>query len=305
MLISHHIVGSVKFPARYGGDLKIFISGASGFLGKHLVGKLLQKSEYEITCLSRVEMSHNNKIDWIRGDLNDNGFLDTVDLSKYDKLFHLAWEGLPDRSEVISRKNFNLSANFIKKFAKYDKLEVNVIGSGLEYGDLKGVVTDTDHPTGGNEFARAKISLHEYVQSLGIRYRWFRPFYMYGQGQSVNSLIPTLISNLKGNLPIQIKSINSSHDFVAVEDVANAIVMSSETKDAFGVFNIGTGVVTPVGAIVDLFHKMFGVNSNVQYKVSSGLASKSDRLRKLAKWSPEFVGITGIQKYFSDLDFKV
>jgi nucleoside-diphosphate-sugar epimerase len=304
MLILNHIAGLVKFQVRYGGVLKIFVSGASGFLGKHLVDKLLQESEHEITCLSRVEMPHNGKIKWIRGDLNNTEFLDSLKLSEFEKVFHLAWEGLPDRSEAISRKNFNLSTSFIKRFAKHDKLEVNIIGSCLEYGELTGVVKDTDHPNGKNEFALAKINLHEFVKSLGIQYRWFRPFYIYGRGQSVNSLIPTLISSLKSNLPTQIKSMNNSHDFIAVEDVVNAIVMTSETKNTFGAFNIGTGVVTPVGAIVDLFHKIFKVDSHIHYKVSSGLTTKSDRLRKLVKWSPEFIGIEGIRNYFTDLDFK-
>lgn len=273
-------------------------------MGRNLVNKLIQKTEYEITCLSREELPHTNKIKWIRGDLNDLGFFDALNLSEYKKLFHLAWQGLPDRSEAISRKNFNLSANFIKKFAIYDDLEINVIGSCLEYGELTGVVADLDQPTGKNEFARAKVNIHEYVQSLGIKYRWYRPFYMYGRGQNIHSLIPTLISSLQKKIPVQIKSVNSSHDFISVEDVVNAIVMTSNSKDTYGVFNIGTGVVTPVGAIVDLFHKMFGVNSLIQYEFSTGLAAKSDRLRQLVNWSPEFVGIEGIQEYFTYLNSK-
>lgn len=252
--------------------------------------------------MSRVNNESSGKVTWIRGDLSDLEFVASLDFSEYEQIFHLAWDGLPNRSAHYSQKNYNISVNLLQKIAKYKEIELNITGSCLEYGDITGVINEEVRPDGADDFAKAKISLHKIIQELGIKYRWFRPFFMYGDGQSSQSLIPNLISNLKSNSPIQIKSMSNSHDFICVEDVANAIVMTSRTSNSLGDFNLGTGVSTTVGEIVELFHQKFNIEFDMKYTKNFGLASNPKKLEQQIGWRPKFTGIAGIRNYYNQLD---
>jgi nucleoside-diphosphate-sugar epimerase len=282
--------------------LKILVTGGTGFLGKKIISHLLKEPEYELTCVSRVSNESSSKINWVRGDLSDLDFVECLDFSEYEQIFHLAWEGLPNRSAYYSQKNYNISLNLIQRITKYTDIELNIVGSCLEYGDITGIVSEEIRPDGTDDFAKAKISLYRVIQELGVQYRWFRPFFMYGEGQSDQSLIPNLISKLKNNLPIQIKSMSNSHDFICVEDVANAIVKASRTDYSFGDYNLGTGASTSVGEIVELFHQELDVEFNMEYTKNLGLISDSKKIEQQIGWHPEFIGLAGIKNYYKSID---
>ena len=282
--------------------LKILVTGGTGFLGKKIISHLLKESEYELTCVSRVSNESSSKINWVRGDLSDLDFVECLDFSEYEQIFHLAWEGLPNRSAYYSQKNYNISLNLIQKITKYTDIELNIVGSCLEYGDITGIVSEEIRPDGTDDFAKAKISLYRVIQELGVQYRWFRPFFMYGEGQNDQSLIPNLISKLKNKLPIQIKSMSNSHDFICVEDVANAIVKASRTDYSFGDYNLGTGASTSVGEIVELFHQELDVEFNIEYTKNLGLISDSKKLAQQIGWHPQFTGLAGIKNYYKLID---
>lgn len=282
--------------------LKILVTGGTGFLGKKIISRLIKEPEYELTCVSRDSNKSSGKINWIRGDLSDLNFVERLDFSEYEQIFHLAWEGLPNRSAYYSQKNYNISFNLIQRIKKYTDIELNIVGSCLEYGNITGLVSEKIRPDGSDDFAKAKISLYKAIQELGVRHRWFRPFFMYGEGQDNRSLIPNLISKLKSNSPLQIKSMNNSHDFICVEDVANAIVKASRTDNSFGDYNLGTGVSTNVGEIVELFHQILNVNFNMEYTKSLGLISDSNKIKQQIRWHPEFIGLEGIKNYYKSLE---
>ena len=281
--------------------MKILITGASGFLGRKLVEELSKDSGNELTCISRDYKESLQNIYWINGNLNDRKFLDFLSNERFERVFHLAWEGLPNRSAEMCLKNLQISENFLRSISASKVQELNIIGSCLEYGDIVGKVGDSQKPFGNDPFAKAKINLHSFVQELEIQFRWFRPFFIFGEGQNQNSLIPSLINNLALGISPEIRSINNSHDFIAVEDVARAILLSSKNPHLLGDVNIGTGVLTPVGDIARALHAKFNVEFSSSYKSMPGLFSDSLKLKELTSWKPEFKGLDGIMKYVEEM----
>lgn len=278
--------------------LKVLVTGGSGFFGQNLIKELSKSKHLQITCLSRYPQRNYLNVNWIQGDLKDNDLVANLGEQKFRKLYHLAWDGLPNRSNEFSELNLNNSIRLIENLVTKNDIELNLFGSCLEYGDLEGCVEDESIPDGMDAFAIAKIQLNQYVKSLGVPYRWYRPFFVYGFGQHKDALIPSLLRSLKGNKPINIRSLSSSYDFISINDVVKAIILSSNLNAIMGEINIGTGVLTTVGDIVSAFCKQFNLIFDMDFQRNPGLVSNSIKLKEITRWEPEFIGINGIVNYY-------
>ena len=79
-----------------------------------------------------------------------------------------------------------------------------------------------------------------------IQLLWMRIFYVYGPRQRTESLIPSILTKLKnGQLP-DLQTPNNANDFVYIDDVADAFAKATSFGNKSGVYNLGTGVSTPV-----------------------------------------------------------
>jgi len=281
--------------------LRALVTGGSGFLGLNLLNELSKSGNLQITCVSRRPQKNSRNIDWIQGNLADKNLLSFLKEQKFSKLYHLAWDGLPNRSAELSKINLYNSKELINNLVAKKNVELNVIGSCLEYGNIKGFINEESSPNGVDSFAQAKIDLNKFVSGLGVPYRWYRPFFVYGLGQNKDALIPSVVSSLREKKPIKLKSISNSHDFVSVIDIARAITVSSQLGTIFGEINIGTGISTAVGEIVAEIHKQFNLDFKEEFQINPGLVSSPGKLKKIAGWKPGFSGIAGIMKYYNSL----
>jgi nucleoside-diphosphate-sugar epimerase len=210
----------------------------------------------------------------------------------------LAWEGLPKRNEDLSLLNLEKSKYFVGELARiYPLARFYILGSCLEYGDLIGPVSDITIPEGDSFFARAKIQLHEFVDKLNINYIWYRPFFVYGKGQNINSLIPYLINSCENKTKIELNDFTNSHDFISVTDLTSAILTSSNSNYK-GNINLGTGNLTSVMEIVKMITERYDIKFESQETPRSGMYSKSDLLLNEFSWKPRYLGIDGILEYY-------
>jgi len=278
--------------------MKTLITGASGFVGTQLIKELEQRADLELFGISRHHRDSTQNLKWLRGDLNDYSFVKSLSGMGFEKVFHLSWEGLPDRGKHFSHVNLENSIRFLKTISDVGDVELNVIGSCLEYGSTTGAVRDSEIPNGNDDFALAKIAIYEFVKSLRVPYRWYRPFYIFGIGQSPKSLIPSIIAALSAGNEIEVKAINNSHDFISVDDLARAIAISSNNDSIFGDINIGTGELTCVGDILKEFHRYYGKEFTQTYSPNLGLFAKPEVLVQDLNWKPTYVGAKGIIDYF-------
>ena len=125
--------------------MKILVTGATGFVGRHVVNELL-KYDYEIIIAGRNKnLSTNEKINFIFFDL------EKLDLSKNyfeyfntpDLLIHLAWQGLPNYKSLFHFEN-NLPAHysFLKNMVVNGLKNLVVTGTCFEYGMKEGCLSE-------------------------------------------------------------------------------------------------------------------------------------------------------------------
>jgi nucleoside-diphosphate-sugar epimerase len=163
----------------------------------------------------------------------------------------LAWQDIPDFSLTKSRSNLSQSIDFLSLILEMDSCKkILVSGSCLEYNNDKGGCIESDETTPNSHFTWAKLSLYSWLSMKcsqnNVSLTWMRFFYVYGPGQRLESLIPTIFLSLKNNRLPTIKNPNNANDYIFVDDVVDALCLSVISKTSSGVFNIGSGSSTSV-----------------------------------------------------------
>jgi nucleoside-diphosphate-sugar epimerase len=231
------------------------LTGASGFLGRHVLGAL---QDHEVLCLSRDprRIAAARNVRTIRADFGESGdWIDEVARFDPEWCFHLAWEGLPDYSPERCRTNLAAGRRLVDAVARAGMTRLIVAGTCWEYGAAAGPVAEDRAPVDVGVFAATKLELLESVREAagqhGFGYRWARLFFVYGPGQRPTSLIPSLrTAYLAGNAP-DIREPGAVQDFIHVTDAAEGLVALAAADTASGVFNVGTGRPTSVAAVAN------------------------------------------------------
>ena len=252
--------------------MNIIVTGANGFVGQHLLRELAQ-TNYKIAAITRREMLGLDSIKVITGDLGMfEEMRDELIEFQPDVIIHLAWHGIPDYSQSVSRFNLDLSIDFfdfILDNTNCDKIISS--GSCWEYGKKQGACIETDLVNINSYFTWAKHSLNQYLlvkcAEKDIILNWFRFFYVYGPGQRQGSLIPTLIKSIGASETPQINTPMNKNDFVYVEDIARLFTKAVEVNLPSGVYNLGSGYATSVYDICRIVEQQLLGNEAISNQV--------------------------------------
>tara|TARA_B110000259_G_C14027025_1_gene405098 strand:- start:1167 stop:2021 length:855 start_codon:yes stop_codon:yes gene_type:complete len=239
-------------------DRRVIVTGATGFVGRHLVPLLLGKG-YTVIAVAR-DSNKAKKFDWfskvqfVELDLY-KAQLNVPNCSDF-KLIHLAWGGLPNYKE-----NFHFEVNlkkdyeFIKELVSQGVTQVLVTGTCAEYGMQNGPLASTTQTCPNTSYALAKDCLRKFLELLSnessFTLQWARLFYMYGEGQNPRSVLPQLDSAIdNGRSEFDMSGGEQIRDYLSVEDVAKSILQLFESGTK-GTFNICSGKPITVRRLVD------------------------------------------------------
>lgn len=242
--------------------MKILVTGATGFLGRHLVPIL--KTKHEVTALTR-DISQASNCSWLSDcvleyfDITQQGKLELADLDTFDVLVHLAWAGLPNYCEFYHlEKNMMADYFFIKNIVEHGIQQVMVAGTCMEYGMQNGCLAEEIETAPTIPYSLAKDTLRKLLQQLqtkhSFRLQWTRLFYMYGKGQSSNSLLSQLQRAIDdGDLVFNMSKGEQLRDYLQVEQVADYMRAVIEDLKFDGIVNICRGEPVSVRTLVEQF----------------------------------------------------
>ena len=275
--------------------MKTLLTGASGFIGKAL---LRQNLSGDIHVVSRNSFLFPAGITAHFGDLGNQEFLEYLGAQAFDRVIHLAWEGLPNLSEEYNFRNLSTSKRFLEVLSSSGVKDFHIAGSCLEYGEITGSVNEKMTGKNLSNFALNKISLLEFLSDLGVGYKWYRIFYAYGPHQHKNSLLSSAFSTAKKRVPFALNNPSLLRDFIFVADVAKAISLLVEKPDVNGIFNIGSGEGILAIDLVNALYVQMGLE--IQDRVIEKGPSLTADLRKIHEtcgWLPEISIEEGVKSF--------
>lgn len=289
--------------------MKVFVTGATGFIGPYVVRKLSERG-HKLLILSNQSKNQTldfpKTVEFVEGDLADiESWKPNVRSFQPEATIHMAWEGIPDYSVKTSIKNLKYGLNLFEELAQLGCKRIICTGSCWEYGQNQGKLSEDLPIRPSNAFTAAKNALHwlgrEIAKENNMQFIWTRLFYVYGPGQRDYSLIPYIINCVRQSKKPELKTPFARNDFIYVEDVAKAISMILKNCHKSAAYSIGSGCSTSAQDIV----KIICDHYNFQYEnilSNAGCVSSIDfwadisKIKKDVGWEPEINISEGIKK---------
>ncbi|MFN9999010.1 MAG: NAD-dependent epimerase/dehydratase family protein [bacterium] len=251
--------------------MKILVTGATGFIGNHLIPILLQ-SGHSVIAIGRNQKKASasewyNKVSFITFDISilpkEESLYNLFD--NPDVLIHLAWDGLSDLNDLIHVEN-NLFSHyeFLKSYINSGGKHILVTGTCLEYGIQIGCLDEEMPVDPITSYGIAKNSLRQFLYLLGKNqpqfiFQWVRLFYMYGKGQHPRSVIPQLEEAiLRGDKSFNMSGGEQLRDYLPVTKVAQYLVKIAEQNLVVGVINCCSGQPIAIKTLVKDYAESLG-----------------------------------------------
>ncbi len=256
--------------------MKVLITGATGFVGQHVINELLKYDHQIIVAVRNKDLITllPEAIKIIELDLdnlesNKNYF---SHLGKPDLLIHLAWQGLPNYKEKFHlEKNLPSHSAFLKNILVNGLQNLVVTGTCFEYGMNEGRLSEEMESNPQNPYAIAKDKLRKFLEELqkhnSFNLKWIRLFYMYGKGQNPNSLLSQLEKAIQnGDTVFNMSGGEQLRDYLPIEKVAENIVSIAYQNKTNGIINCCSGVPIKIKTFVESYLK----KNNKKIKLNLG-----------------------------------
>jgi len=241
---------------------KILVTGATGFIGHYVVKALLDAGCSVIASSANPVKAEAqpwfDKVHYLPFRFED--FDPNVDYFNFfdrpDALIHLAWEGLPNyKADFHVEVNLPRHEAFLRNLIEHGLTDLTVTGTCFEYGMQEGALKEDGPVYPANPYAIAKntlrMRLDELVDEQPFGFKWVRLFYMYGRGQSPNSILSQLDRALaNGDTSFNMSGGEQLRDYLPVETVADHIVCIALQNKVQGVINCCSGVPISINQLV-------------------------------------------------------
>ena len=303
--------------------MKVLVTGAGGFVGQHLLNKLLMKKN-EVVAINRKNNIFLSSLDipvYETDILDFDTILNCIKKEKPDVLIHLAAQsnvGISWNKPILTAStNIEGSLNLYKAF-----FEVNPngkfinIGSSDEYGltaKLGIPLVEEMECKPQNPYSISKYCTEQMILQLAkkdkVNVVSTRSFNHFGPGQNTGFVISDFASQVakikKGLVEnkIFVGDLSASRDFLYIDDVVDAYIKIAENKIPNGVYNISSGIGIKIEYILNKLIELSNMNIEViidKNKFRPAEVKKfignSDKLKELVGWKPNVNFDDGLEK---------
>jgi len=288
---------------------KILVTGGSGFIGSHLVERLVSIGA-DVTIMTRYNSLVKNirlekvwdKINVIESDLRDADSLKQVKDIAPEIIYHLGAYNHVGTSFVHVNEVFDVNAKGTANLLEaYDNYEKFIYTSTSEiYGHQSSVPFHEDmnpQPVSpysvtkysGELFCRMKMKINNHPIVI------LRPFNTFGPYQSSKAVIPEIILKCLNNEGIQATKGIQTREFNYVQDIVEGFILAGEKKEAIGkIINLGNGREIAIKDLIMAIAKLTESKSKIEigalpYRPTEiwRMCAANENAKKYLNWEPK------------------
>lgn len=295
--------------------MRVFITGATGFVGSHLVETLLNHGS-RVSALVHDDTSHQalppaSGVAAIPGDLREpESVQEAMSRAQADVVFHLAGQASPGRSwqapaETIA-VNTGGTANILQAAVKCGKPRVIVVTSAHIYAGITEEelpITEETQPRPAHPYGVSKLAAGQlcalYWQRFELPVIEVRPFNHIGPRQAKGFVVPDFASQVAaialGQAPatIEVGNLAAERDFTDVRDIVRAYLLLAEKGRPGNTYLACSGRPVPVRKLLDTLIDLAGIEVEVREDLARFRAEETprlygshDRLKRDVGWKP-------------------
>jgi nucleoside-diphosphate-sugar epimerase len=293
--------------------MKIFVTGATGFIGGHLVRALVANG-HEVVALRREKSSlvrcadFAEQVVWVNQKVAN--WMQSAIAEKPAVIVHAAWAGVT----ATERADWKLQATNLTLFADLLNIADNVnltqfiaFGSQAEYGFINRRVDETHLCQPDTAYGTTKLAalalLEGFARQKKLPYVWLRLFSIYGPGENQSWFIPNLIRQMHLAQPPQLSGCEQRYDYLHVRDLAAGLLAVLRQPDQSGVFNLSSNTSSPLKQVVQLIKEYTGCRAEPKFNAlpyrpgqSMHLEGDSTRFNQAFSFRPQISLVDGLRE---------
>ena len=304
----------------------VFVTGAEGFIGSHLVESLLSRgckvnafvlyNSFSATgWLTEIDDSLRENLTIYLGDVRDQQTVEAA-LQGCDSIVHLASLITIPYSYIAPVSYFETNVkgtiNVLNAAKNHNVRRIVHTSTSEVYGSAQIVPIPESHPlVGQSPYSASKIgadqAAYSFYASFDLPIVTARPFNTFGPRQSARAVIPTIMSQIiAGQTELQLGDTSTTRDFNYVSDTVNGIITLLEGDTGCGeVFNIGSGFEISIDNLLKKIENISGVNLQLNIDKNrlrptnsevQRLCADNTKIREQFGWSSEYAGEDGLER---------
>jgi UDP-glucose 4-epimerase len=303
--------------------MKYVVTGGAGFIGSHIAEKLVERHD-TVTVIDNMNTGKEknlelikDKINFVKGDILDANLLEDV-TKDIDGVFHQAAlasvQDSFDKPDEYYNVNVNGTENVLKLSKKYGFKVVYASSSSVYGNPIRIPIKESDDKNPINPYAETKLQKEDLAirySEMGVKVIGLRYFNVFGKRQSKEyaGVLKLFLERIGQELPPKINGDGTQfRDFVHVQDVVNANIMSMDNDTTSGFFNVGTGASITILELAENIIKYSGLDIKPIFQPAlkgdvHGTIANIDLIRKEIGWNPSIMLIDWMKDIISAKKF--
>lgn len=256
--------------------MKFLITGASGFIGRHLLIAILSRRGFSVASLGVVKVGMEGVEEFIVEDLSQSNSESIINKVKPDVIIHLAAAGVNPEDRNIDRLvevNAVLPSKMVAMAKRCGVRAVLIAGTCSEYQPSNGeTMLKENHPLEvsrlyGATKASGDILANATGAELQLPTAVLRIFNVYGPGEAPYRLSSSLLRGLRDGERVPLSQGLQIRDFIYIDDVCEGFIRSAEAmasgKMVPGSYNLCTGRPCSVRDFAIQFSRSMGKDDSL------------------------------------------
>lgn len=248
---------------------KVLVTGAGGYIGRHVVKALLNMGAEVIATDIYVE-EIDERATKIKADIFSGATNIYEELGSPDACLHMAWKDGFIHNSDAHMEMLSKHYEFIKNMVNGGLRQIAVMGTMHEVGYYEGAIDENTPCNPSSMYGISKDALRRstllLLKDKDVIVQWLRAFYIYGDDKRNHSIFAKLIlADEEGKDYFPFTTGKNKYDFITVDELALQLSSCVMQEEVTGIINCCTGKPVSLAEQVEGFIKEKGLNIKLQY----------------------------------------